>query len=194
MSLTKCTTPFAARHDLEKQYQELRATIEATLNRMHDLHWEKEDRYEGYIYALRETLPDTADKALSVTEIYNALGYSNTDENITSIQSSLAGLAMNANKARINFDFASKNGEEYRVEDHCRLAGLTADYRETTHHYAELDDNGKVIHKWDEDTTEPVYWFDADWRHYVYDDNDEYNNDDDDKDWGEEDDDDEDED
>lgn len=154
------TNAFSTRRQNKDKIEDLRRSIQHVLDEMADLREDSESRYNEYIYQLKKILPIKEELSLPAEVIAERL--SNDEDERCSICSSLRGLARAAENKRLGVEWNKNHPEEYdiRAEDFSALPTLKTSMRTTTRHFAELNDEGSVIRKWDVEKTTTTYYLD----------------------------------
>ena len=139
------TNAFSTRHQNKDKTEDLRRSIQHVLDEIADLREDSESRYNEYIYQLKKILPLKEEFSLPAGVI--AAHLSNDKDEQRSIRASLRGLA---------------RGAEHRqyIDSFSALPALKTSRRATTRHFAELNDEGSVIRKWDVEKTTTTYYLD----------------------------------
>lgn len=139
------TNAFSARRQNKDKTEDLRRSIQHVLDEMADLREDSESRYNEYIYQLKKILPIKEELSLPAETIAARLSYDEDERR--SICASLRGLA---------------RGAEHRqyIDSFSALPTLKTSKRITTRHFAELNDEGCAIRKWDVEKTTTTYYLD----------------------------------
>lgn len=140
------TNAFSTRRQNKDKTEDLRRSIQHVLDEMADLREDSESRYNEYIYQLKKILPLKEELSLPAGVI--AARLSNDKDEQRSIRASLRGLAWGAEQNRQYMDGFSA------------LPALKTSRRTTTRHFAELDDEGCAIRRWDVEKTTTTYYLD----------------------------------
>ena len=137
------TNAFSTRHQNKNKTEDLRRSIQHVLDEMADLREDSERKYDQYIYQLKKVLPFEEELALPAETI--AARLSNDKDEQRSIRASLRGLA---------------RGAEHRqyIDSFSALPTLKTSRRTTTRHFAELNDEGCAIRRWDVEKTTTTYY------------------------------------
>ena len=138
------TNAFSTRRQNKDKTEDLRRSIQHVLDEMADLREDSESRYNEYIYQLQKILPLKEELSLPAGVI--AARLSNDKDEQCSIRASLRGLGYSAKKKRQYPDSFSA------------LPALKTSQRTTTRHFAELDDEGCAIRRWDVEKTTTTYY------------------------------------
>ena len=136
------TNAFSTRRQNKDKTEDLRRSIQHVLDEMADLREDSESRYNEYIYQLNRLLPLKEELSLPAETIAARLS-SDKDEQ-RSIRASLRGLSRSA---ECNHQYST-------------LPALKTSRRTTTRHFAELDDEGCAIRRWDVEKTATTYYLD----------------------------------
>lgn len=140
------TNAFSTRRQNEDKTEDLRRSIQHVLDEMADLREDSESRYNEYIYQLKKILPIKEELSLPAEVI--AARLSNDKDEQRSIRASLRGLGHSAEcKRRCTYGFSA-------------LPALKTSSRTTTRHFAELNDEGCAIRRWDVEKTTTTYYLD----------------------------------
>lgn len=140
------TNAFSTRRQNKNKTEDLRRSIQHVLDEMTSLREDSKSRYSEYIYQLKKILPHQKELALSAEVI--AARLSNDKDEQHSIRASLRGLANAAERKR-----------EY-TDNFSALPALKTSQRATIRHFAELDDEGCAIRRWDEEEATTTYYLD----------------------------------
>ena len=139
------TNAFSTRRQNKDKTEDLRRSIRHVLNEMASLRDDSKSRYSEYIYQLKKVLPLEEESSLPAEVIAERL--SDDEDEQRSICASLRGLA---------------RGAEHRqyIDSFSALPALKTSQRTTTRHFAELDDEGCAIRRWDVEKTTTTYYLD----------------------------------
>ena len=139
------TNAFSTRRQNKDKTEDLRRSIQHVLDEMADLREDSESRYEEYILQLKKVLPLKEELSLPAEIIAERL--SDDEDEQRSIRASLCGLA---------------RGAEHRqyIDSFSALPALKTSRRTTTRHFAELNDEGCAIRRWDVEKTTTTYYLD----------------------------------
>lgn len=138
------TNAFTTRHNN-------RVAIKELMDKLVPL-WEANyNSYYTYITELRQLLVDNCDNPLTADQIACALG--ETDEERKSIIKSLDKLVLSARQARY-----MKNHYPDEKRHNPAIPELNREYVTKTRHFAEFDDNGNLISKFNRDETAAGYF------------------------------------
>lgn len=140
------TNAFSTRRQNKDKTEDLRRSIQHVLDEMAGLREDSESRYNEYIYQLKKILPIKEELSLPAGVI--AARLSNDKDEQRSIRASLRGLGYSAECKRQYTDGFSA------------LPALKTSQRTTTRHFAELDDEGCAIRRWDVEKTATTYYLD----------------------------------
>ena len=139
------TNAFSTRRQNKDKTEDLRRSIQHVLDEMAELREDSESRYNEYIYQLKKVLP--LEEELSLPAGVIAARLSNDKDEQRSIRASLHGLAWSAKRNRHTDGFST-------------LPALKTSRRATTRHFAELNDEGCAIRRWDVEKTTTTYYLD----------------------------------
>ena len=134
------TNAFATR----RKNEALRAKYRTILDELAESSSKKRAAYEEYLIRLNKILPRSEKTALSA-EILASMLSPNEEERV-SICQSIAAFASNADARRIIMELNATFPDLYRISV------------PVTHHYAELNEEGDIIRKWDTTSTEVRYY------------------------------------
>ena len=134
------TNAFATR----RKNEALRARYRTILDELAESSSNKRAAYEEYLIRLNKILPRSEKTALSA-EILASMLSPNEEERV-SICQSIAAFASNADTRRIIMELNATFPDLYRISV------------PVTHHYAELNEEGDIIRKWDTTSTEVRYY------------------------------------
>lgn len=134
------TNAFATR----RKNEALRARYRTILDELAESSSKKRLAYEEYLVRLNKILPRSEKTALSA-EILASMLSPNEEERV-SICQSIAAFASNADARRIIMELNATFPDLYRISV------------PVTHHYAELNEEGDIIRKWDTTSTEVRYY------------------------------------
>lgn len=134
------TNAFATR----RKNEALRARYRTILDELAESSSKKRLAYEEYLVRLNKILPRSEKTALSA-EILASMLSPNEEERV-SICQSIAAFASNADTRRIIMELNATFPDLYRISV------------PVTHHYAELNEEGDIIRKWDTTSTEVRYY------------------------------------
>ena len=151
------TNAFSTRRQNKDKTEELRRSIQHVLDEMTSLRYDSRNRYQEYILQLKKILPVKEEFSLPAETIAARLSYDEDERR--SICASLRGLAQAAEQKRSGVEWNKNHPKEY---DTCAdyfptLPALKTSRRTATRHFAELDDEGSVIHQWDVEKTTTTY-------------------------------------
>ena len=154
------TNAFSTRRQNKNKTEDLRRSIQHVLDEMASLREDSESRYNEYIYQLKKILPIKEAFALPAEVI--AARLSDDEDEQRSIYASLRGLARAAEHKRWGVEWNKDHPEDYdpRADDFSALPALKTSRRTTTRHFAELDDEGCAIRRWDVEKTTTTYYLD----------------------------------
>lgn len=134
------TNAFATR----RKNEALRTKYRTILDELAESSSKKRAAYEEYLIRLNKILPRSEKTALSA-EILASMLSPNEEERV-SICQSIAAFASNADTRRIIMELNATFPDLYRISV------------PVTHHYAELNEEGDIIRKWDTTSTEVRYY------------------------------------
>lgn len=134
------TNAFATR----RKNEALRTKYRTILDELAESSSKKRLAYEEYLVRLNKILPRSEKTALSA-EILASMLSPNEEERV-SICQSIAAFASNADTRRIIMELNATFPDLYRISV------------PVTHHYAELNEEGDIIRKWDTTSTEVRYY------------------------------------
>ena len=154
------TNAFSTRCQNKDKTEDLRRSIQHVLDEMAELRKDSENRYNEYIYQLKKILPLKEELSLPAETIAARLSYDEDEQR--SICASLRGLARAAENKRLGVEWNKDHPEGYdiRAEDFSALPALKTSRRTTTRHFAELNDEGCAIRRWDVEKTTTTYYLD----------------------------------
>ena len=154
------TNAFSARRQNKDKIEDLYQSIKGVLDEMADLRKDSERKYDQYISQLKQILPSKEELALPAEVIAARLSYDEDERR--SIHASLRGLARAAECKRWGIEWNKDHPEEYdtRADDFSALPALKTSRRTTTRHFAELNDEGCAIRRWDVEKTTTTYYLD----------------------------------
>lgn len=154
------TNAFSARRQNKDKTEDLRRSIQHVLDEISDLHKDSRNCYIQYLSQLRKLLPSKEAFALPAEVI--AARLSNDEDEQHSICASLRGLARVAEHKRWGVEWNKVHPEEYdtHADDFSALPALKTSRRTATRHFAELDDEGCAICRWDVEKTTTYYYLD----------------------------------
>lgn len=133
-----------------RKNEALRAKYRTVLDKLAESSSKKKSTYEEYLVRLNEVLPRNEKSALSAEILASML--SPNEEERASICQSIAAFASNADTRRTmklhdeDWEFNVTFPDLYRIDV------------PITHHYAELNEEGNIIRKWDTTSTETRYY------------------------------------
>lgn len=152
------TNAFSTRRQNKDKTEDLRRSIQHVLDEMADLREDSESRYNEYIYQLKKILPLEEELALPAETIAARLSYDEDERR--SICASLRGLANSAGTKRLNEEWCKNHPDSTCIEIDATMPTLKTSQRTTTRHFAELDDEGCAIRRWDVEKTTTTYYLD----------------------------------
>lgn len=136
---------------MRRKNEALRAKYRTVLDKLAESSSKKTSAYEEYLVRLNEVLPRNEKSALSAEILASML--SPNEEERASICQSIAAFASNADTRRITMKL---HGEDW--EFNVTFPDLYRISVPVTHHYAELNEEGDIIRKWDTTSTEARYY------------------------------------
>ena len=140
------TNAFSTRRQNKDKTEDLRRSIQHVLDEMAELREDSENRYKDYIYQLKKILPIKEELSLSAGVI--AARLSDDEDEQRSIRASLCSLGHSAECKRLH-------GGGFST-----LPALKTSRRTTTRHFAELNDEGCAIRRWDVKKIATTYYLD----------------------------------
>lgn len=154
------TNAFSTRRQNKDKTEDLRRSIQHVLDEMADLREDSKSCYNEYIYQLKKILPSKEELSLPAETIAARLSYDEDEQ--CSICASLRGLARAAEHKRRGVEWNKNHPEEYDIcaDDFSTLPALKTCRRTTTRHFAELNDEGCAIRRWDVEKTTTTYYLD----------------------------------
>lgn len=135
---------------MRRKNEDLRAKYRTVLDKLAESSSKKKSAYEEYLVRLNEVLPRNEKSALSAEILASML--SPNEEERASICQSIAAFASNADTCRTimklheDWKFNVTFPDLYRIDV------------PVTRYYAELNEEGDVIRKWDTTSTETRYY------------------------------------
>ena len=152
------TNAFSTRRQNKDKTEDLRRSIQHVLDEMASLRVDSESRYNEYIYQLKKILPSEEELSLPAEVI--AARLSDDEDEQRSICASLRGLASSATAKRLNGQWHKNHPYSICIEIDATMPALKTSRRTTTRHFAELDDEGCAIRRWDVEKTTTTYYLD----------------------------------
>lgn len=152
------TNAFSTRRQNKDKTEDLRRSIQHVLDEMASLRVDSESRYNEYIYQLKKVLPLEEESSLPAETIAARLSYDEDERR--SICASLRGLANSAATKRLNEEYNKHFPDSTCIEIDATMPALKTSQRATTRHFAELDDEGCAIRRWDVEKTTTTYYLD----------------------------------
>lgn len=154
------TNAFSTRRQNKDKTEDLRRSIQHVLDEMASLRVDSKSRYNEYIRQLTKILPRQEELSLPAETIAARLSYDEDEQR--SIRASLCGLARAAENKRLGVEWNKDHPEGYdiRAEDFSALPALKTSRRTTTRHFAELNDEGCTIRRWDVEEATTTYYLD----------------------------------
>lgn len=136
---------------MRRKNEALWAKYRTVLDKLAESSSKKKSAYEEYLVRLNEILPRSEKSALSAEILASML--SPNGEEQASICQSIAAFASNADTRRTTMKLP---GEDW--EFNVTFPDLYRISVPVTHHYAELNEEGDIIRKWDTTSTEARYY------------------------------------
>lgn len=136
---------------MRRENKKLREKYRNILYKLAESSSKKSSAYKTYLVRLDEILPRSEKSALSAEILASML--SPNEEERASICQSIAAFASNANTRRTTMKL---HGEDWELN--VTFPNLYRIDVPVTHHYAELNEEGDVIRKWDTTSTETRYY------------------------------------
>lgn len=152
------TNAFSTRRQNKDKTEDLRRSIQHVLDEMASLREDSESRYNEYIYQLSKVLPSKEELSLPAETIAARLSYD--DDERRSICASLRGLANSAATKRLSEEYHKNYPDSTCIKIDATMPALKTSQRTTTRHFAELDDEGCAIRRWDVEKTTTTYYLD----------------------------------
>lgn len=137
---------FSTRRQNKDKTEDLRRSIQHVLDEITSLREDSRNCYLQYLSQLVKVLPSKKELSLPAETIAARLSYDEDERR--SICASLRGLARGAECKRLYTDGFSA------------LPALKISRRTTTRHFAELDDEGCAICRWDVEKATTTYYLD----------------------------------
>lgn len=150
------TNAFSTRRQNKDKTEDLRRSIQHVLDEMADLREDSKSRYNEYIYQLKKILPIKEEFSLPAEVI--AARLSDDEDEQRSICASLRGLANSATAKRLNEQWHKNHPDSTYIEIDATMPALNTSMRTTTRHFAELNDEGCAIRRWDVEKTATTYY------------------------------------
>lgn len=152
------TNAFSTRRQNKDKIEDLRSSIQHVLDEMDNLRVDSESRYNEYICQLKKILPLKEELSLPAETIAARLSYDEDERR--SICASLRGLAKYADTKRLNEEWCKNHPDSTCIEIDATMPTLKTSRRTTTRHFAELNDEGCAIRRWDVAKTATTYYLD----------------------------------
>lgn len=152
------TNAFSTRRQNKDKIEDLYQSIKSVLDEMANLREDSKIRYNEYIYQLKKILPSEEKLALPAEVIAARLSYDEDERG--SICASLRGLANSADLKRLNKEWCKNHPDSTCIEINATMPTLKTSRRTTTRHFAELNDEGCAIRKWDVEKSTTTYYLD----------------------------------
>ena len=152
------TNAFSTRRQNKDKTEDLRRSIQHVLDEMASLRVDSESRYNEYICQLKKILPAEEELALPAEVI--AARLSDDEDEQRSICASLRGLASSATAKRLNEQWHKNHPYSICIEIDATMPALKTSQRTTTRHFAELNDEGCAIRRWDVEESTTTYYLD----------------------------------
>lgn len=150
------TNAFSTRRQNKDKTEDLRRSIQHVLDEMASLRADSENRYDEYILQLKKILPLKEELSLPAETIAARLSYDEDERR--SICASLRGLASSAATKRQNEELHKTYPGSTYIEINATMPALKTSRHTTTRHFAELDDEGCAIRKWDVEKSTTTYY------------------------------------
>lgn len=152
------TNAFSTRRQNKDKIEDLYQSIKGVLYEMADLRKDSNRKYDQYIYQLNRLLPSKEELSLPAEVI--AARLSDDKDEQRSICASLCGLARFAATKRLNEERHKNLPYSTYIEIDATMPALKTSRRTTTRHFAELDDEGCAIRRWDVEKSTTTYYLD----------------------------------
>lgn len=152
------TNAFSTRRQNKNKIEDLYQSIKSVLDEMTDLRRDSECKYDQYICQLKKILPCQEEFAIPAETIAARLSYDEDERR--SICASLRGLANSADTKRLNKEWCKNHPDSTYIEINATMPTLKTSRRTTTRHFAELNDEGCAIRKWDVEKGITTYYLD----------------------------------
>ena len=154
------TNAFSTRRQNKGKIRDLRHSIQHVLDEMTDLREDSRNCYFQYLSQLSKVLPSKEESSLPAEVIATRLSYDEDERH--SICASLRGLTHAAEHKRRVAEWNKDHPKEYetRADNFSTLPALKASRRTTTRHFAELNDEGCAIRRWDVEKATTTYYLD----------------------------------
>ena len=152
------TNAFSTRRQNKNKIEDLYQSIKSVLDEMADLRKDSNRKYDQYIFQLTQILPRQEELSLPAEVI--AARLSDDEGEQRSICASLRGLASSATAKRLNEQWHKNHPYSICIEIDATMPALKTSRRTTTRHFAELDDEGCAIRRWDVEKTATTYYLD----------------------------------
>lgn len=152
------TNAFSTRRQNKDKIEDLYQSIKGVLDEMADLRKDSESRYNEYIYQLKKVVPLKEESSLPAEVI--AARLSDDEDEQRSICASLRGLASSATAKRLNEQWHKNHPYSICIEIDATMPALKTSQRTTTRHFAELNDEGCAIRRWDVEESTTTYYLD----------------------------------
>ena len=151
---------FSTRRQNKDKTENLRRSIQHVLDEMAGLREDSNARYKEYIYQLNRIIPHQEESSLPAGAI--AAHLSNDEDEQRSICASLRGLANSAEAKRMGEEWNKNHPDEHDTcaDLNVTLPSLKTSMRTITRHFAELDDEGRVIRQWNMEKSTTTYYLD----------------------------------
>ncbi len=154
------TNAFSTRRQNKDKTEDLRSSIQHVLDEMAELREDSRNCYLQYLSQLSKVLPSKEESSLPAETIAARLSYDEDERR--SICASLRGLARGAEDRRRGVEWNKEYPEKYdiRADGFSALPALKTSRRTTTRHFAELNDEGCAIRRWDVEKATTTYYLD----------------------------------
>ena len=136
---------------MRRKDEDLRVKYSDILHKLAESSRKKNEAYKEYLTRLNGILPRSEKSALSAEILASML--SSNEEERASICQSITAFASNANTRRTTMKLYGKD-----CEFNVTFPNLYRIDVPITHHYAELNEEGDIIRKWDTTSTETRYY------------------------------------
>ena len=136
---------------MRRKNEDLRAKYRTILDKLAESSSKKRSAYKEYLARLNEVLPRNEKSALSAEILASML--SPNEEERESICQSIRSFASNAELRRFSLKTSDLDWEFNVTFPDLYMTNVPI-----THHYAELNEEGDIIRKWDTTSTEARYY------------------------------------
>lgn len=152
------TNAFSTRRQNKDKIEDLYQSIKSVLDEMAGLRKDSKRKYDQYISQLEQIIPHQEELSLPAETIATRLSYDEDEQR--SICASLRGLANSAETKRLNKEWHKNHPDSTYIEIDATMPALKTSRRATTRHFAELNDEGCAIRRWDVEKTTTTYYLD----------------------------------